>query len=336
MVTSRDPLHITPGVKIRLRRKNRLMRAGRVEEASALAIWIGKDIACHSGKRLVKAKGRMAAKDVWTAVCQLTGRSNDVGSIDGVSAESLNAHYASISTDPSYSVPLAKSTVTSIQKQQYLSEWQVLQILDHLHLKATGMDKYQPTFWELVLQSSVRHLLNDPSTPLQPFPSHLSSPDPVKDSIYSSSARSYRAHIALRLQTISITTVLTRILELTVTSCFLYPSFNYASPTLSLDDHYAFRPIGSTIAALIQLLNTITSVLITDKFLLILCLYYSEALDTVRHLSLTEKVAQFDPPDDVYNWLAEYFYGHFRCAQYQGDLSPFRKSQYQGDLSSLL
>jgi hypothetical protein len=88
----------------------------------------------------------MAAKDVWTAVCQLTGRSNDVGSIDGVSAESLNAHYASISTDPSYSVPLAKSTVTSIQKQQYLSEWQVLQILDHLHLKATGMDKYQPTF----------------------------------------------------------------------------------------------------------------------------------------------------------------------------------------------
>ena len=36
-VTSRDPPYITPAIKAKLRRKNRLMRAGRIEEADALA-----------------------------------------------------------------------------------------------------------------------------------------------------------------------------------------------------------------------------------------------------------------------------------------------------------
>jgi hypothetical protein len=109
---------------------------------------------------------------------------------------------------------------------------------------------------------------------------------------------------------ISITPVLTRMMERTVTSHFLYPSFIKAPPTLSLDDQYAFRPTGSTTGALIQLLNTITRMLATNKFVVVLCLDFSKAFDTVRHSSLTEKLAQFDLPDNVYNWLAEYFNGH--------------------------
>ena len=43
-ITSRDPYYITPTIKAKLRRKNRLRRAGRTEEANALALQIGKDI----------------------------------------------------------------------------------------------------------------------------------------------------------------------------------------------------------------------------------------------------------------------------------------------------
>jgi hypothetical protein len=43
-VTSRAQQFITPDMKAKLRRKNRLMRAGRVEEAEALAERIGKDL----------------------------------------------------------------------------------------------------------------------------------------------------------------------------------------------------------------------------------------------------------------------------------------------------
>jgi len=42
-VMSRDPHQITAAIKAKLRRKNRLMRAGRTEETSALAQRIGGD-----------------------------------------------------------------------------------------------------------------------------------------------------------------------------------------------------------------------------------------------------------------------------------------------------
>ena len=41
-VTSRDPYYITPAIKAKLRRRNRLRRAGRSDEANALAQRVGK------------------------------------------------------------------------------------------------------------------------------------------------------------------------------------------------------------------------------------------------------------------------------------------------------
>jgi hypothetical protein len=43
-ITSWDPAFVTADIKAKLRRKNRLMRAGRVEEADALARLIGKEM----------------------------------------------------------------------------------------------------------------------------------------------------------------------------------------------------------------------------------------------------------------------------------------------------
>jgi hypothetical protein len=51
-VTSRDPDYVTPDRKSKLRRKNRLTRAGRVEEAGALSKQIGKEIVRNSKSTL--------------------------------------------------------------------------------------------------------------------------------------------------------------------------------------------------------------------------------------------------------------------------------------------
>ena len=64
-VTSRDPEYVTPEIKAKLRRKNRLMRAGRVEEAAALAERIGKDIARRGKARLSRINGKTDAKEMW-------------------------------------------------------------------------------------------------------------------------------------------------------------------------------------------------------------------------------------------------------------------------------
>ena len=51
-VTSHDPGYMTAEIKAKLRRKNRLMRLGRVEEAGALARQIGRDITRRSRRQL--------------------------------------------------------------------------------------------------------------------------------------------------------------------------------------------------------------------------------------------------------------------------------------------
>jgi len=101
-VSSRDPTYITPSIKAMLRRKNRLMRSGRVEEASALAKHIGRSIAARNMKRLKRDGGSIDAKDMWDAVRHLTGRKQEDVQLDGANAESFNVHYANISTDPDY------------------------------------------------------------------------------------------------------------------------------------------------------------------------------------------------------------------------------------------
>jgi len=99
-VRSRDPDYVTPYINAQLRKKNRLMRAGRVEEAGAIAERIGKDIVKCNRTRLQKYDSRVDAKDMWAAVRQLTGHKQEqTVDVDGVDAAILNSHYARISTD---------------------------------------------------------------------------------------------------------------------------------------------------------------------------------------------------------------------------------------------
>ena len=90
---------------------------------------------------------------------------------------------------------------------------------------------------------------------------------------------------------------------------------------LSFTDQFAFRPSGSTTAALITILHTITNFLTINEFVIVLALDFSKAFDTVRHSTLLNKYSQMDIPDHIYNWLVEYFHGHSHCTEYRGQLS---------------
>jgi len=105
-VTSRDPAFITPRIKSLLRRKNKLMRAGWVEQASALAKRIGKCITNRNKRRFCREAGqKIEAKDMWAAVQQLTRPRHHSRVIEGVCATAVNSHYAAISTDLDYTAP---------------------------------------------------------------------------------------------------------------------------------------------------------------------------------------------------------------------------------------
>jgi len=84
------------------------MRTGRVE-ASGLAKRIGRCIVSQNTKWLKREDRNIDAKDMWNAVRHVTGRIRESVHADGVDAESLNKHYASISTDPDYRPPNSSS-----------------------------------------------------------------------------------------------------------------------------------------------------------------------------------------------------------------------------------
>ena len=83
---------------------------------------------------------------MWAAVRRLTGRRQTVDVADGISAaESLNQHYARISTDVCYQPPQRKDTAVC-HDMDVISEWQMFTILDKLTNTATGLD-YLPAWF---------------------------------------------------------------------------------------------------------------------------------------------------------------------------------------------
>ena len=99
---------------------------------------------------------------------------------------------------------------------------------------------------------------------------------------------------------ISITPVLFRLLERLVVRQYIYPTFRKPSH-LNFHDQYAFRPSGSTTAALVSLLQCITRMLETNAFVVMYALDFSKAFDTVRHMTLMNKVASLPIPDFIHN-----------------------------------
>ena len=83
-----------------------------------------------------------AAKDMWAAVQQLTGRQRRPVVPDGVDADCLNKHYANISTERAYVKPPLK--LTAVKEIEWscdrLDECRMFGILDTPKVTASGLD----------------------------------------------------------------------------------------------------------------------------------------------------------------------------------------------------
>ena len=89
-----------------------------------------------------------------------------------------------------------------------------------------------------------------------------------------------------------------------------------------LSDQYAYRPAGSTTAALVAILNDLTCLLENNRYVHIIALDFSKAFDTVRHSTLMDKIAQFPLPDRIYNWLEDYLHQRVHCTKTKSGTSP--------------
>ena len=105
---------------------------------------------------------------------------------------------------------------------------------------------------------------------------------------------------------ISVTPILSRVLEKLVVLKFLYPIFDHPTFAPSFSDQFAFRPTGSTTCALINLNHILADLLQTHPYVHLIALDFSKAFDTVRHSTLLDKCRRFHLLDSLYNWFARY------------------------------
>jgi Reverse transcriptase (RNA-dependent DNA polymerase) len=124
---------------------------------------------------------------------------------------------------------------------------------------------------------------------------------------------------------ISITSVLTRLLERVVVTDYIYPSFQCPRPNLSFSDQFAFQPTASTTVASIHRFHTITALLDTNRFVIVYAQNFSKAFDSVRHSAVLDKYLQLQIPDNVCNWLESFFRDHSHCTKFGNEVSEFRK-----------
>ena len=316
-VTSSDPRYITPAVKAMLRRKNRLMRAGRINEADAIAFRVRKVITRQSMKWLRDIDVRKNAKDAWAKVREIT-RGTSGGNrqpVSGITAQMLNEHYAATSTDANYQPTQAKHTTAT--RDQLISEHYVFRQLDTLKPTATGLDGIPAWFLRVgapIFAAPLARLFSQSLTV-------GTVPQQWKTAIITPVQKVPRPTKPCEFRPISVTPVLSRSLEKYVVRQYIYPALRDPPPQLQFDDQYAFRPTGSTSAAIIAMLHTVRTMLSSSEYVHIFAFDFSKAFDTVRHATLMHKLAMMQIPDSIYNWVRDFFTDRHHSTRYAGQTS---------------
>ena len=192
-------------------------------------------------------------------------------------------------------------------------------ILDHLKHTATGLDGIPAWFLRLgapIFAEPLRQLFNQSlSFGIVPTQWKRSCILPIPKVPVPTGVGEYRP--------ISITSVISRMIERVVVRSFIYPAILDPPPSLSFDDQFAFRPTGSTTAAVIHLLQTVTDILITQPYVRVISLDFSKAFDSVRHVELVRKLSLLNIPDNIFNWIVSFLEDRIHCTNFNGMVSIF-------------
>src|SRR3984885_9930726 len=104
---------------------------------------------------------------------------------------------------------------------------------------------------------------------------------------------------------------------------YFYSFLTDPNQNSSFNDQYAFRPTGSTTAAIIALMHQLTKMLDTEPYVRLISLDFSRAFDTVKHSYLATILEQLPIPDHVYNWILALLKNRSHCTKFNGNVSNY-------------
>ena len=127
---------------------------------------------------------------------------------------------------------------------------------------------------------------------------------------------------------IFITQVLSRILVCIVVRDFIYPSFLKGGLLGSafMINLPSSPCTGSTVAAFIKLLHTITSLLDTHLFAIVYALFFSKTFDSVHQSSVLNTFSKMNLPNNIHNWIENFIRDDSHCTRFGDEVLQFREN----------
>jgi hypothetical protein len=106
-----------------------------------------------------------------------------------------------------------------------------------------------------------------------------------------------------------------------------------ALPSQQVTDQFAYKPTGSTTAALIATIHHISHLLESCSYVRCILIDYSKAFDTINHSILFQKLLQLPLPSNVILWIFNFLSGRTQAVSSFGQIScwlPVTQSIIQG------
>jgi len=249
---------------------------GSIKAANKLSTKIGNLIAEFRATRLQRLNNTDIRR-LWATVKPSLGKSRKLFSLCEMygdvfaDLDHINQHFARIPTDLNYDpeeITRMKSTISDITPHpgDIMCEYEVYKILSTLKKTSPGIDGVP--YWvykncAIEMAPILTHLINkvvNNGTPPSTWLKALVTPVPKKTTPIDFSD----------LRPISVTPIMCRVTERLIVSKYLLP----ALPPDQVLDQFAYKPTGSTTAALIAITHHISRLLESSSYVLQSLRYY--------------------------------------------------------------
>jgi hypothetical protein len=295
------------------------MRRGKLDKAGQISVKVGRLIA-EGRARLLASVNTHNTRDLWQSVTSNRNCSNshDLAAFGPPfdDPNAINNFFANIAMDPNYNSQAVQAHIRSVDPLiiREFTPFEVYRSLYDVTRTSQGSDPFP--YW----------IFKECAVQLYPIVTHLFNltlktaqiPATWKHSIITPKPKVNPPQSLNDLRPISVTPILSRVFERLFVKHHFYPSL----PANILTDQFAFRPTGSTTAALIFDFHHITTLLSNNSYVRCLLVDFSKAFDTVPHSTLLDKLQNQGCPQYIINWLACYLTDRTQSLATPGGPSP--------------
>ena len=205
---------------------------------------------------------------------KLRGKIPPANANSKIDAYTFNSYFAFISNSSNYIEPTHK--LSAPHNMNYITSSSLYYILNKSCSKRTGSDGLPGLVFKLISSAICEPL----STIYNNCIKQAFFPAQWKNSIIHLIEKINNPTQPNQYRLISITPILSRILEKYIVKDYINPCLTNPIIKSRFDDQVASRPTGSTTLAITYLTSVITSLLTSNKFVRLIALNFSKALDT--------------------------------------------------------